>query len=283
MRFIESIERSIRDLGRDRVPDPVKRWLWFGYMEGKRIVETRSLGMFASVHLEVNTDCNRSCSYCSNHVFPKPQEYMDDGLYKKIIDELVGIKYRGQISLNLSSEPTLHPRLPDLFEYARRIANARLVLYTDGDFLNRKKFNELNRVGVDAFIITQHGGNAPKSLMELMAGLTEKERKFVTYQTLAGFNLFNRGIPGLIPSEQRTVPNPCFVADYDLTILASGDVTQCSNDFRGEYVFGNVKERSVMDIWNSSDFKVFRGEVRRGRFNHNVCKKCVFDADVPRL
>lgn len=277
MGFIESTERSIRNLGRDRVPSPVKRWLWFGYMEGKRMVETRSLGLFASVHLEVNTDCNRRCSYCSNFLFPKPQEYMDESLYKKIVDELANINYRGQISLNLSSEPTLHPKLPALFEYARKVVNARLVLYTDGDFLNRKKFDELKKAGVDAFIITQHGENAPRALTELMAGLTDDERRIVTYQTLAGFNLFNRGIPGLIPLDRRTVPNPCFVADYDLTILVNGDVTQCGNDFRGEHIFGNVGERPILDIWNSPDFKAFRGEVRRGQFNHDVCKRCVFD------
>jgi len=278
MRFIEAAERQVRNLGRDIVPPPIKRQLWFYYMEGKRMVETRTLDMFGQVHLEINTDCNRACSYCSVSVFPKAQKFMDTAVYKKVIDELADTNYRGRISPNLSSEPTIHPGLPELMAYARKVENARLVLYTNGDFLNRRRFNVLKESGVDEFIITQHGQNAPGPLKELMDGLTDDERKMVTYQTLAGVHLFNRGIPGLISPERRTVPNPCFVADYELTVLADGDVAQCGNDFRGEHVFGNVKDRLIMDIWNDSDYEAFRSEVRRGQFEHDVCQRCVFDA-----
>lgn len=283
MRFIEAVERQVRNLGRDVVPPPIKRKLWFYYMEGKRMVETRTLDMFGQVHLEVNTDCNRACWYCSVSIFPKAQQLMDMALYKKVIDELAEINYRGRISPNLSSEPTLHPRLPELMTYARRAKNAKLVLYTNGDFLDRRRFDILKEAGVDELIITQHGKNAPEPLTELMGGLTDNEREMVTYQTLAGVNLFNRAIPGLIPPERRTVPNPCFVADYELTVLVNGDVAQCGNDFKGEHVFGNIMERSIMDIWRNPEYRTFRNEVRSGRFQHDVCQRCVYDAPRPVL
>lgn len=277
MRFIEVAERQVRNLGRDVVPPQIKRQLWFYYMEGKRMVETRTLDMFGQVHLEVNTDCNRACSYCSVSVFPKTQQLMDMELYQKVIDELVEINYRGRISPNLLSEPMLHPGLSELMGYARKVKNARLVLYTNGDFLDRGKFNILKKTGVDELIITQHGENTPRLLSELIGSLNEDERKKVMYQTLAGVHLFNRGIPGLITPERRTVPNPCFVADYELTVLVNGVIAQCGNDFRGEHTFGNVRERSIMDIWNSSEYRTFRSEARSGQFNHDVCQRCVFD------
>lgn len=277
MRPIEAIERRVRTLGRDTVPPTAKRKLWFYYMEGKRIIESKTLDGFASIHLEINTDCNRACSYCSNSLFPKKREHMDVDLYRKIIDELDDIRYCGQIAPNLSSEPTLHPELSELMLYARKIKNARIVIYTDGDFMNRRRFDQLRKTGVDAFIITQHGQNTPKPLTELMDSLTPSEKKVVIYQTLNEFNLFNRGIPGLITSEKRAVPSPCFVADYDLTILANGDIAQCCNDFNGEHIFGNVNRQSIKEIWSSSDYRAFRGEVRRGQFNHSVCRRCVFD------
>lgn len=277
MQLIESAERQVRNLGRDIVPPKIKRQLWFYYMEGKRMIETRSLDMFGQVHIEVNTDCNRACSYCSNHLFPKAQEFMDMGLYRKVIDELAAINYRGRISPNLSSEPTLHPRLVDLMANARRVRNASLVLYTDGDFLDRKKFDQLKEAGVDQFVITQHGKNAPQPLTELMNGLTDDERKSVRYQTLDGVNLFNRGIPGLVSADRRTVPNPCFVADYEFTILVNGDIAQCGNDFAGEHTFGNVKERSILEIWRDPKFKEFRKQVRNGQFDGDICKRCIYD------
>lgn len=167
--------------------------------------------------------------------------------------------------------------------YARRIKNAQLVLYTDGDFLNRSNFNELKDAGVDQFIITQHGKNAPQDLTELMISLTEEEKRIVEYQTLTNVNLFNRGIPGLIPEGRRTIPDPCFVADYELTVLVNGDVAQCGNDFRGENVFGNINEKPIMEIWNNPSYQAFRKGVRQRQYQSDVCHRCVFDASKPQV
>lgn len=277
MRPIEDLERLSRNIGRNLIPSRARGRLWLYYMEAKRIAETGSLNRFASVHLEINTQCNRSCWYCTNHSFPKKPQYMEEGLYDKIISELAAIQYRGQISFNLSSEPTLHPDLPELIADARKIKKARLVLYTNGDFLNRRNFDRLKDAGIDHFIITQHGKSIPSGLSNLMDSLSGGERKTVRYQTLDGFRLFNRGIAGLIPESRRTIPNPCFVAQYDLSILVNGDIAQCCNDFRGENVFGNVHEKTIMEIWDDPKFKSFRNEVKEGQFNSDVCQRCVFD------
>lgn len=276
MRLVETIENQIRNFGRNRVSPELKRQAWFYYMEGKRMVETRSFNMFGQVRVETNTHCNRACSYCSVSRFPKVQQFIDIGLYTKIIDELVSVNYRGRFSPNLSSEPTLDPRLPELIAIARKMDNARIVLYTNGDFLERKTFDALNEAGVDDFIITQHGASAPRGLTELMGNLTDGERRKVTYQTLNGVHLFNRGIPGLIAPEKRTIPNPCFLAD-ELTILVDGKVAQCGNDFRGETVFGNISQRSIMSIWNDEPYRAFRSQVHDGQFKSDVCQRCVFD------
>lgn len=279
MGLIESAERVVRDLGRDIVPGPTKRKMWYYYTTIKRILKTGSLTQPASVQIEVNTDCNRRCWYCSNKDFPKAPQLMDDKVYQKVIDDLSGINFKGRIAPHQSSEPLLHPRLAELMGCANeKLPQAELAIFTNGDFLNRSKFDELNGSGVDTWIITQHGQNAPRPLQELINGLSAEEKKHVTYQTLDGVNLFNRCIPGLIPPERWAIPNPCYHASYFLQVLVTGDVAQCCNGFMGEHIFGNVKERNLMDIWMDPQFRTFRHEVGHGRFKLDVCQRCVSDA-----
>jgi|Napbiome12C3dose_1001474.scaffolds.fasta_scaffold00006_111 radical SAM protein with 4Fe4S-binding SPASM domain len=277
MRAVEVIEMQIRNLGREIVPDPVKTHLWYRYQMVKKVLETKRFGLFATAQIEVNTDCNRRCSYCPNSRFPKKPVYMDEDLFQQIIDELKGISYQGRILPHCVNEPLEHPKLPQLIATAREAEKSRIEIFTNGDSLNRERFDELRKAGANAFVITQHGKNTPPGLKDLLDSLTNHEQKGVTYRKLDPFHLFNRGIPGLIEPRKRAIPDPCFIADYYLQILVNGDIVQCCNDFRGEHVFGNIKERSIMDIWNDTDYKVFRNEVRHGQFKQDLCQRCVFD------
>lgn len=279
MHLIERAEKIVRFLGKDIVPPPTKRKMWYYYMTAKRILKTKSLTLPANVQIEVNTHCNRGCWYCSNKDFPKAPQLMDDEIYKKIIDDLTEIDFRGRIAPHQSSEPLLHPRLTELAAYARdQLPRAEFAIYTNGDFLNRERFDELREAGVDTWIITQHGQNAPRPLLELVHNLTPEESEYVTYQTLDAAKLFNRCIPGLIPEERRAIPNPCFHASYHLQVLVNGDVAQCCMGFMGEHIFGNVMKRNLMDIWMDPVFRTFRKEVGHGQFKLDVCQRCVSDA-----
>lgn len=282
MSFIENAERVVRSLGRDIVTPPQKRQLWFWYMEAKRQLITQSRDLPAIVLIEVNTDCNRGCWYCPNKDFPKERQLMDEDVFKKVIAGLEEVDYRGRIALHQSSEPLLHPNLEGLMAYAdSRLPRAELAVYTNGDFLDRERFDRLNEAGVDTWIITQHGTNIPKPLQELIANLTPEESEKVTFQTIWQNKLYNRTVPGLIPETQRIIPNPCFTASFHLQVLVDGNVPQCSMGFKGEHVFGNVRDRGLLDIWRDPEFARFRHEVGHGQFKLGVCQSCVNDTPTP--
>ncbi|MEE9118711.1 MAG: SPASM domain-containing protein [Calditrichia bacterium] len=50
----------------------------------------------------------------------------------------------------------------------------------------------------------------------------------------------------------------CEYAWTSVTILADGSVVPCTQDINGTWVFGNVNERSLHDIWNSDKYRDFR-------------------------
>lgn len=271
------VEKALRDRARNLFPQELKSYAWLYYTDLTRLLLTRSLSEFSTVQAEVNTHCNRVCGYCTNYDFPKREEYMDRGLFRKVVDELASIGYRGRFSPNLSSEPLLHPDLTELIGYAsEKMDKAKIVIYTNGDFLDRERYDELMGAGVSRFIVTQHGKTIPGELRKLLNGLTHEEKNVTIFQTLNAVNLFNRGIPGLIPEDRRTRPNPCFVAQNDFTILVDGSVVICGNDFRGEHIFGNLNESSVVEIWNNPEYKEARRQVRKGNFELDLCKRCVY-------
>lgn len=278
MSIAERAENVVRNLGKDVLSPPQKRQLWYWYMTAKREIITHSRDLPAIVLVEINTDCNRSCSYCSNHVFPKPRQLMEEGVFQKVIDDLGKVDYRGRIALHQSSEPLLHPNLEGQMAYAdSKLPKAELAVYTNGDFLDRDRFDSLNAAGVDTWIITQHGANIPKPLEELLDNLTPDEQKKVTFQTIWQNKLYNRTVPGLIPEGQRIIPNPCFTASYHLQVLVDGSVPQCSMGFAGENIFGNVKDKNLLDIWRDPEFRTFRTDVGHGKFELDVCQRCVSD------
>jgi hypothetical protein len=57
-------------------------------------------------------------------------------------------------------------------------------------------------------------------------------------------------------------------------ILWNGDVTFCCDDYNGELVVGNVKEKSLLEIYEGKEFKKIRYEMERGILSRKRCQNC---------
>jgi radical SAM protein with 4Fe4S-binding SPASM domain len=70
--------------------------------------------------------------------------------------------------------------------------------------------------------------------------------------------------------------NFCDFPFFDVGVRANGDVVLCCHDLLAESVMGNVKQNSLLDIWNGPAYR----ELRRHMLNrdaakvHKVCQKC---------
>jgi radical SAM protein with 4Fe4S-binding SPASM domain len=66
-----------------------------------------------------------------------------------------------------------------------------------------------------------------------------------------------------------------------LTIMSNGDVVPCTQDYNNEMVFGNIKENSLEDIWNSSAYEKFRSWHINGNFPTGY--KCNERCDIKKI
>ncbi len=105
------------------------------------------------VQLVILRGCNLSCAYCNEYekeIAPVPVTTL-----KRRMDKLRALGAR-TITLT-GGEPTLHPRLPELIQYARRIGFFSVSLISNGFRLKEKYIHLLNAAGLNEMQISLDG------------------------------------------------------------------------------------------------------------------------------
>ena len=92
--------------------------------------------------LELTNKCNFHCEFCPSDSQTRLHGYMDLSLAKKIFDEISDKKLVSQVHLHLMGEPTLHPQLNKILNYAKE-KNVKINLTTNGSTLVKKKVPKL--------------------------------------------------------------------------------------------------------------------------------------------
>jgi 2-deoxy-scyllo-inosamine dehydrogenase (SAM-dependent) len=202
--------------------------------------------------------------------------FMRDEVFHTLVTQLSVARFRGRFTYHHYNEPLLNSGLERLVAIAKAsLPDARHVIYTSGDHLTTARYEALLAAGVDAFVVTDHGGRsltAPvKRATGFLAALRQKRVRLRRFGPMT--SLFDRG--GLV-----TVANPrhhsfCAYPAYELVVDVNGNVILCCNDFFGEYKFGNVLHESVVSIWTSPAMTQVRRRLRSGHFDLPICRACV--------
>lgn len=232
-------------------------------MEGESLVQCDP--WFTVVEIEVNSRCNRRCGYCPVSVLPTQtsERFMSEKLFSHIVEELVRIDYRGNLSYHLFNEPLLRRDLETLVaKVARRLPEVFQLLFTNGDLLNADRYASLKEAGVDHFIVTRHD-------------FTEiPQRPDQTVQFPSDLVLVNRG--GLLGQVSEPLARPCFAPSDMLIITVKGDVLLCCDDAQREHVMGNIARQGLEEIWYSARFVQIRKMLQFGnrREASAICRQC---------
>lgn len=229
--------------------------------------------LFVRAEVETTSICNRKCSYCPNKFYKRPQKFMSDMLFYKIIDDLHKLNFSGKVSPHFYGEPLLDKRIFDFLNYTRKqLPLASIHLFTNGDFLTIDVVNRLMKIGVDRIRISQHDNILAHHLQDLLQKVDSVLKakiiivKYFNNQDI----LMNRG--GLIPLAKKKKNTCSFV--NNLTIDFEGNVVLCCNDYFSKYTFGNVTKNSINSIWNDPAYRDTRNKIINGNWFLPICKIC---------
>jgi len=237
---------------------------------------------FEVIALETTTYCNLRCSFCPNSKYErgleKNKKLMNEELFKKIINELNEIKYRGKVALYSYGEPLTDERLPVLVNYAKhKLPKATIEINSNGFLLTLEKYKELIKAGLDKITVTQYSKIMPPKTKEVLEYLEKNPhiKNIIKYRIQNTQELSNRG--GEI--EVETSPNYerpiCRYPHSAQTIDYAGNWILCCNDYHSTIKFGNLENESLLEIWNKPRFKLLRKELKKGIYRLPICKKCV--------
>lgn len=246
----------------------------------KFLFKYKTLDIFYRVAIETISTCNRKCSYCPNSLYSREQKLMDTDLFKKIISDLTLIDYNGTIAPCFYGEPLLDHRLSELVAYTKeKLPKTLFYLYTNGDYLSKDLFLKLISSGVDKFFVSHHENKPPKIFMSWYEKASFSEKRKIIFKKMdENSPLSNRG--GAIKVKNnitRIFGRRCKRPSISFTVDVFGESLLCCNDFFGKYSFGNVKEKSVMETWESAAYAKMRKEIVFKHVFPEICKKCLSD------
>lgn len=272
--------------------------------DDKRFYSNQNL--FDSIFFELRTKCNSQCTFCAASIQNdiRPDITMSFELYQKVINELSEINYNKRIAFHVNSEPLLVNNLHDYISYARKkCPKSWIQILTNGRSLNNRKGEEILNAGIDELSINLYG----KSLTEKLPVNIKKFEEEVLYKFYDKENVYN-DLPGkinkkkfpkyikytkakrlveeLLSNRAGSAPNKksnhelpnlgyCSHPFSQFNITVNGDVSQCCADFYFQSKMGNLKNNSILEIWNGKKFKNIRNNLKKNeRYSNLLCAGC---------
>jgi len=235
-----------------------------------------------NVTIETVNMCNGHCSFCPASVENNKQklEYMSEELFTKLIDELHDWNYRGELALYGNNEPLIDKRIIAFTKYAKeQLPYAEIRLLTNGKLLTVNIFKELVK-HLDILCIENYSnaGVMHKGVREVFE-YCEMHPEYKEKTTIIMRNeteiLSSRGS---LASNRETIDDygehSCTQPFLSIFVHPNGDCGICCADVYGDYILGNAKEKTLYDIWHSSEYDVVRKRIAGGRKQMERCKNC---------
>jgi radical SAM protein with 4Fe4S-binding SPASM domain len=230
---------------------------------------------------EINTGCNRKCTYCPVSLDKENiNNLMSWETFKAGIRQLKEIKFSGSIMYHFYNEPLMDNRIVEFVQYTtNELPGAISRIFTNSDYLNLELAEALFSAGLNDIHITDH--NLTKGrIAKRVSPIVEKFKNRVTVDEGLGHSedrpIDNRG--GLIDvvalGATEYLRKDCKVVWEEVKIDVNGNVLLCTNDYYRQHIFGNINKQNFKDIWFGEEYSRVRNNLRKGLAEYDICLKC---------
>jgi radical SAM protein with 4Fe4S-binding SPASM domain len=253
------------------------------------VVEKNEFPLPYIVMFETVSQCNGTCAFCPANrlVDARGKNYMPIEILEKAFDELGRLGYRSWLSFHINNEPLLDERLPDILRLARRkVPRSFIQFWTNGTLLDWDKHKALFETGLNYLRINNYSltGRWHKNVRRF---LDEFERSAYAHDPMIELVAFICNPNAVLTNKGGAAPNKlagpdfvppsekCHLPFLQFPINYNGDVFLCCHDNFYSCRMGSLRERTILDIWNSTRYRVLRESLLRGdRAVEPVCAKC---------
>lgn len=269
------------------------------------------INQLSDVEIETHSFCNRACSFCPNSQFNRfdKNQIMAEGVFRKAIDELGSLGFRGTVQLNRYNEPLALDLIFDRVKYAcKQLPFANIGFHSNGDFVTKEKLNKLEEAGLDFIAISRYVDYSEDRQKQL-ACASEQCAKYIQKLGLEAKQIVDEG--SLVrylaainkmkififvgDAQSRWVDrggtlkdyadkpriSPCYNPFRKIFIDWNGDVLPCCNmradlKLHKPYILGNVGEQRLQEIFYSEIANKIRKYLVRFGEKNGACKTCQF-------
>ena len=279
------------------------KWYWFPRL---KIVPSFP----QTVDVETSLSCQLKCPMCTRARMDPSQNrgIMDLSLYKKIIDECAEHNVFS-VKLSWRGEPTLNHHLVDMVKYAKEKRIRDVAFLTNGGLINQEMSRKLIDADLDwiSFSIDglykdyerirypikfEHIVETVKTF-HLIKKREGRKKPLVRIQTISGMIARNPEYfdfwkdyadrIAVIAEQKREDPSvirhdPDYICQSPFQrvfISWDGAVVPCHGDYYLHHKMGNVADKSIKEIWQSSKFRLFRKKMMaKQRLEYEGCRIC---------
>ena len=262
------------------------------------------------VEVETHSYCNRRCSYCPNVVGDRLGENvrMEEPVWRMVLDNLAEIGFRQNFVMNSYNEPLADRAILDRIREAREaLPNARLMIYTNGDYLDPAYIEALADAGLNYMHISIHMRKddqysdiyAINRMLEISvrAGIAARIRTIRSNEYIIAamphprleietraINFMRNGtdrgglLPDITPAAKRTAP--CFFPFAHFIIGFSGNIVPCCHirsdrPEHEDYLIGNLSEYgSIFQAFAGQRAASWRRELVNSQEKKKPCDTC---------
>jgi radical SAM protein with 4Fe4S-binding SPASM domain len=226
-------------------------------------------------------------------IYPNRNEHIPVDLYEKILGELAQVDYDGVFLYSAFGEPLLYKKLETIIQMSKEyLPRVRIEAVTDGDFVTPAKLKTLFKAGLDTLLISMYDGPEQEekfSQMTTEVGLSTKQvvlrRRWLPPEEHYGITLSNRTGMVEIPEAgvlkvKEPLKRQCFYPFYQVLVDYDGAVLLCPHDWGKKLIVGNVRDRTIHEIWDGRVMRRVRRSLAKGDRNFPPCDTCDVDGTL---
>lgn len=236
--------------------------------------------LFEKISIEINSYCNRTCSFCTRTSDNRVKAKMPEELVHKVLHELAEINYKGLIAFHFFNEVFTDKRVFSFFEKCKELG-LNNYLVTNGDFLKKHIVEQLKTYNIKEFAISIYDWNSEDEFQEkcnyFKHALKIADHDWEFYIIKGGDNFGNRA--GYVKHKEETLKLPllagCSKIEKKIDVRYDGSVVMCCLDYYALHKIGDIRKDNIIDIWYSEIRQKQISDLRKGlRKNYKLCSGC---------